>query len=71
MGLFTRMHDKVLDEVRSLVAAGDLVCPSCKSGFVKSGATLVGWDEGIGLEAHRCPHCGHEISLLRPRPSEF
>ena len=66
MGLFTTLPDQVSDEARSQVEAGEMVCPACKAPFTKSGATLAAWNAGIGLEGHRCPACGHMVTLARP-----
>jgi transposase-like protein len=66
MGLFTTTEDPQLEEARKEVVAGEMVCPSCKQPFVREGATLVAWNGAIGLEGHKCPHCGHTFTVRRP-----
>lgn len=66
MGLFTNMDDKALTDARKQVVPSERVCPSCKAPFVSSGATLSAFNAALGIEAHRCPHCGHIVSQRRP-----
>ena len=66
MGLLTTLHDQISEEARNQVVPGEMVCPACKAPFTKSGATLVAWNAGIGLEGHKCPACGHLVTLSRP-----
>jgi hypothetical protein len=68
MGLFTTTEDPVLEEARKQVIPGDRVCPSCKAPFVATGATLTAFNAALGIEAHRCPSCGHVVSHRRPSP---
>ncbi len=68
MGLFTTMENAELEAGRKQVTSGEVVCPACKAPFVKSGATLAAWNASIGLEGHRCPSCGHLLTLRRPSP---
>jgi hypothetical protein len=68
MGILTTTEDQALVEARKHVTAGELVCPACKEPFTKSGATLSAWNAAIGLEGHRCPRCGHLVTLRRPSP---
>jgi hypothetical protein len=66
MGLFTTTVDKQLEEARTQVVPGESVCPSCKSPFRLSGATLAAWNAPLGIEGHACPSCGHLVSRRRP-----
>jgi hypothetical protein len=68
MGLFTTTEDKQLEDARKQVLAGESVCPSCKSPFTSSGATLTAWNAALGIEGHRCPSCGYVLSRRRPSP---
>jgi hypothetical protein len=68
MGLFTTTEDAGLVEARRRVTDGDLVCPACKQPFVKCGTTLAAWNEAVGLEGHKCPACGHLVTLRLPSP---
>jgi hypothetical protein len=66
MGLFTTTDDKQLEEARKLVVPAEVVCPACKQPFTTSGESLSAVNPALGLEAHKCPHCGHLLSSRRP-----
>jgi hypothetical protein len=68
MGLFTTTDDKQLEEARKHVVPSEVVCPACKAPFTQSGATLSAINPALGLEAHKCPSCGHTLSSRRPSP---
>jgi hypothetical protein len=68
MGLFTTTEDPALEEARKRIVAAEVVCPACKAPFTKSGATLAASNPAIGLEGHRCPACGHVLTLRLPSP---
>jgi hypothetical protein len=66
MGLFTTTEDPQLEERRKEVVASERVCPACKQPFTSTGATLQAFNPALGIEGHKCPHCGHVLSLRRP-----
>jgi hypothetical protein len=66
MGLFTTTDDKQLEEARKRVVPSEVVCPACKAPFTSSAQTLSAVNPALGLEAHKCPHCGHLLSSRRP-----
>jgi hypothetical protein len=66
MGLFTTTDDKQLEEARKNVVPSEVVCPACKQPFTSEGKTLSAINPALGLEAHKCPHCGHLLSSRRP-----
>ena len=68
MGLFTTTDDAVLEEARKLVVPGDRICPACKQSFHAAGPTLTTWNPSVGIEGHKCTHCGHVVILRRPSP---
>ena len=68
MGLFTTTEDKQLEEARKQVVPSEVVCPACKAPFTANGQTLSAVNPALGLEAHKCPHCGHIVSSRRPSP---
>ena len=53
-------------KARKRVVASDHVCPECKAPFSATGATLAAFNGALGIEAHRCPQCGHVMSFRRP-----
>lgn len=69
MGLFTTTDDKTLEEARKTVVPSEMICPSCKAPFTADGKSLSAINPALGLEAHKCPACGHILS--RRRPSSF
>jgi hypothetical protein len=66
MGLFTTTDDKQLEEARKNVVPSEMVCTACKQPFTSSGQTLSAVNPALGLEAHKCPHCGNLLSSRRP-----
>jgi rubredoxin len=68
VGLFTTTEDKQLEEARKHVVPSEVVCPGCKQPFTAGGPTLSAVNPALGLEAHKCPHCGHILSSRRPSP---
>jgi hypothetical protein len=68
MGLFTTTDDKQLAEARKQVVPAERICPSCQAPFQSTGATLAAFNAALGIEAHRCPSCGHLLSCRRPSP---
>ncbi|MSP62131.1 MAG: hypothetical protein EXR72_17710 [Myxococcales bacterium] len=68
MALITTTEDLALKAARKLVTDGQVVCPACKQPFTKTGVTLAAWNAAIGLEGHRCPGCGHLLTLRLPSP---
>jgi hypothetical protein len=65
MGLLTTTEDPQLKEAREQVVPGEVVCPGCKSPFMKSGETLTALNAPLGIEAHKCPTCGSIVSARR------
>ena len=68
MGLFTTTEDPALEDARKHIVATDRVCPNCKAPFQSTGETLAAFNAALGLEGHKCPKCGHVLTLRRPSP---
>ncbi len=68
MGLFTTTEDKQLEEARKRVVPSEMVCPACKAPFSATGQTLSAANPALGIEAHKCPACGHILSSRRASP---
>lgn len=68
MGLFTTREDEQLEAARTQVVPGECVCPSCKEPFRTDGKTLHAFNAALGIEGHKCPHCGFLVSRRRPSP---
>lgn len=68
MGLFSTQENQQLEEARKRVLQSEQVCPSCKQLFSITGETLSAVNPALGLEAHKCPHCGHVITRRQPSP---
>ena len=68
MGMFTSLENKDLELARKQVVPGERICPGCKQSFTTEGATLSMFNPALGIEGHKCPHCGHVLSIRRPSP---
>jgi hypothetical protein len=66
VGLFTTTEDAQLEDARKRVVPSEKICPGCKQSFTAVGATLTAIEPALGIEAHKCPHCGFVLSSRRP-----
>jgi transposase-like protein len=65
VSLFNKLDDKHLEEARQQVVGNDVVCPRCKASYSMSGDTLTNFNATLGLETHKCPHCGNVTARQR------
>jgi ssDNA-binding Zn-finger/Zn-ribbon topoisomerase 1 len=68
MGLFVTTENKEMEDARNQVEPSERICPSCKQPFTSTGQTLSAWNGALGIEGHKCPHCGSVLSFRRPSP---
>lgn len=69
MGIFATDLDLDLEQYKKTAVPTERVCPTCAKPFTGGAQTLTAVNKELGMESHKCPHCGAEFFARMASPT--